>query len=236
MKKLKINGPIIPNDYQEIYDWFDMEATSPAKVSSFLDANSGKDIEISINSGGGDVHSGSDIYTAIREHDGNVTVKVTGIAASAASVIAMAGDRVLMSPTAEMMIHNASMIAWGDDRTMSHAADILSTTNKVVANAYILKTGKAQDDLLEMMKKETWMSAQEAKKQGFIDEVMFDTNNQLIASSSKHLNMLPPEVIEKFKNDKQQNKPDPKKDEAILMQKKRAIARTNTIKLGGIKS
>ena len=227
MKKLKINGPIIPTDYQEVYDWFEIEATSPGRVSEFLGQSAGEDIEVLINSPGGDVWSGSEIYTELREYKGNITVKITGLAASAASVIAMAGDRVLMSPTAEFMIHNASMITWGDDEALNHAAGVLSTTNKVVANAYILKTGKPQSELLDMMKKETWMSAQDAKKYGFVDEVMYDTNMQLVAYLGKHAKMLPQEVIEKFKNEKQ--KPDPQPDEAVLMQSK-----LNLLRIGGI--
>src|SRR5690606_21231794 len=155
-------------------------------------------VEVVINSGGGDVYSGSEIYTALKDYSGHVTVKIVGIAASAASVIAMAGDKVLISPTAQIMIHNVSSIAQGDYRVMTHEAEILKNYNKSIANAYMLKTGLSQEELLTLMDKETWLNAQQAKEKGFVDEIMFDSTNRLVAGPTTSL--LPQNVINKMRN------------------------------------
>ncbi|MBU2703884.1 ATP-dependent Clp endopeptidase proteolytic subunit ClpP [Sporomusaceae bacterium BoRhaA] len=199
MPKIQINGVIIPNSYQDIYDWFGIDATSPVKVNGVLNGLTGENVDVEINSPGGDVFSGSEIYTALKAYQGNVTVKIVGVAASAASIIAMAGDKVLISPTAQIMIHNVQSGASGDYRDMQKQADVLENYNKSMANAYMLKTGMAQDKLLELMNQETWMSAPQAKELGFADEIMFDNENKLVASSSPAA-MLPLEVINKVRN------------------------------------
>jgi ATP-dependent protease ClpP protease subunit len=199
MPKIKISGTIIPNDYQDIYDWFGMEATSPQKVNVALSQLVGENIDVEINSPGGDVFSGSEIYTAIKAYQGKAAVQIVGIAASAASVIAMAGDVVQISPTAQIMIHNVSSNASGDYRDMQQAANVLGNLNKSIANAYALKTGLQQDDLLALMNQETWLNAQQAVEKGFADEVMFDSENKLIAGISP-ATILPREVINKIRN------------------------------------
>ncbi len=196
--KINIKGPIISNSDAWIYEWFGIEATSPSMVDKAIEKANGEDLEVEINSGGGSVFAGSEIYTALKSYKGNVTVKIVGLAASAASVIAMAGKKVLMSPTAQMMIHNVSSRAAGDYREMEHTADILKNANDTIANAYRLKTGKEQKELLSLMDNETWMTAQKAKELGFIDEVMFE-DIQLAASTS-YSGLLPPEVINKMRN------------------------------------
>ena len=196
--KVNIKGPIIGNSDAWIYEWFGIEATSPSMVDKVIEKANGEDLEVEINSGGGSVFAGSEIYTALKSYPGNVTVKIVGLAASAASVIAMAGKKVLMSPTAQMMIHNVSSCAEGDYREMEHTAEILKNANDTIANAYRLKTGNEQDELLSLMDNETWMTAQKAKELGFIDEVMFE-DIQLAASTS-YSGLLPPEVINKMRN------------------------------------
>lgn len=196
--KVNIKGPIVGNSDAWIYEWFGIEATSPSMVDKAIEKANGEDLEVEINSGGGSVFAGSEIYTALKSYPGNVTVKIVGLAASAASVIAMAGKKVLMSPTAQMMIHNVSSCAEGDYREMEHTAEILKNANDTIANAYRLKTGKEQKELLSLMDKETWMTAQKAKELGFIDEIMFE-DIQLAASTS-YSGLLPPEVINKIRN------------------------------------
>ena len=122
--KIKVKGTIIPNDLKWIYDWFEMDSTCPNDVSNILDGINGEEVEIEVNSGGGDVYSGSEIYTALKSYAGNKVVKVVGLAASAASIIAMAGDRILISPTAQIMIHNVSSSASGDYRNLEHEAEL----------------------------------------------------------------------------------------------------------------
>lgn len=203
MPKVQIKGPIVSSSVKWIYEWFDMEATSPKDIEAALVEANGEDLEIEINSGGGDVYAGSEIYTALKDYKGKKTVKIVGRAASAASVIAMAGDTVKISPTAQIMIHNVSSYAEGDYRDMEHQAEVLKNYNKSIANAYILKTGMKQQELLSLMDKETWLNAQRAKEYGFADEVMFDDDNQLVASVNNI--MLPPEVINKIRNSVKSN-------------------------------
>ena len=198
MAKVNIKGVITSNDYQEVYDWMGYEATSPKVVERALADANGAPIDVEINSGGGDVFSGSEIYTKLKDYNGDVTVKIVGLAASAASVIAMAGKTIKMSPTAQMMIHNVSSRGSGDYRDMAHAAEVLENANQTIANAYQIKTGIAQEELLAMMDKETWLTAQQAKEQGFVDEIMFENTVQFAASMNN--GMLPNELLNKIKN------------------------------------
>jgi ATP-dependent protease ClpP protease subunit len=198
-KKVNVKGPIISSDEAWIYDWFGIENTNPKSVNKVIETANGEDLEVEINSGGGSVFAGSEIYTALRSYKGNVTVKIVGLAASAASVIAMAGKKVLMSPTAQLMIHNVSSRAAGDYRDMEHTAMILKNANATIANAYMLKTGLSQNELLALMDKETWFTPQQALEQKLIDEVMFENETKLVASFNNS-QLLPHEVIEKMRN------------------------------------
>src|SRR5699024_11595273 len=106
----------------------------------------------------------------------------------AAFVIAMAGNHIEMSPTAQMMIHNASTMAFGDDRAMASASEMLNSVNRVIANAYIAKTGKSEQEVLDLMNQETWFSAQDAVDLGFADSKMFGENTpKLVANSGQML-------------------------------------------------
>lgn len=199
MALVKIKGVIVPNDSKWIYEWFEIDATSPNDVAKALESANGENVDVEINSPGGSVYDGSEIYTALKSYPGRVNIKIVGVAASAASVIAMAGDHVQISPTAQIMIHNVSSYAGGDYRDLEHEASVLKNYNKSIANAYILKTGLSQDELLALMDDETWLTAQQAKEKGFADEIMFDTSNQLVASLNQS-QMLPHAVIEKIRN------------------------------------
>ena len=227
-KKINVKGPIVSNSDAWIYEWFGIEATSPQKVNDALEKANGEDIEVEINSGGGSVFAGSEIYTALKSYKGNVIVKIVGLAASAASVIAMAGNKVMMSPTAQIMIHNVSSRAEGDYRDMEHTAEVLRNANNTIANAYRLKTGKTQEELLKLMDNETWMTAQKAKELGFIDEIMFDEEQQLIANHG-YSGLLPPEVINKIRNTIKN--PNDKNNSDIFMQKIKS--QLNLLKLKG---
>jgi len=193
--KLEVKGAIISNDDKWIYDWLDMDSTAPKDIVDSLPTTN-ENLDIIINSGGGDVYAGSEIYTALKEYPGKVNIKIVGIAASAASVIAMAGH-VTISPTAQIMIHNVSSFAAGDNRTMQHEADVLKGFNESIASAYVDKTNQPLDDILELMNKETWLTAQQAVELGFADEVMFSENvPKLVATTGGGLS---PEVINRMK-------------------------------------
>ena len=196
MKVIPIKGTIVSNNDSWIYDWFGWDYTAPKNVAL---PETGEDIEVHINSGGGDVYAGSEIYTALRSYSGKVVVKIVGIAASAASVIAMAGDEVEISPTAQIMIHNVSSNVSGDHNALLHEAEVLEGFNKSIANAYIYKTGKALDDLLSLMDKTTWFDAESAVNQGFADKIMFaDEIAPTFAASETP--MIPHDFIEKMKS------------------------------------
>ncbi|NQJ68518.1 Clp protease ClpP [Streptococcus suis] len=196
MKIVQIKGPIIPNSNKDFYSRWNIEATAPKDI---ILPDTMEDIEIHINSGGGSVFAGSEIFTALKSYPGKKVVKVVGLAASAASVIAMAGDVIEMSPTAQMMIHNVSSWAQGDSEAMYHEASVLEGMNQSIANAYIAKTGKSMDELLAMMKKTTWFTAQSAVEAGFADKVMFqdDLVPEFVASISA---VIPQGIIDAFTN------------------------------------
>lgn len=126
-----------------------------------------------INSPGGDCVAAAQIYNMLMDYKGNVTVKIDGIAASAASVIAMADTKVLMSPTALMMIHNPLTVAIGDSEEMQKAIDMLAEVKESIINAYEIKTGLSRAKLSHLMDAETWMNANKAVELGFADDLLF---------------------------------------------------------------
>lgn len=193
---IPIKGVIVSNDDKPVYDWIGWEATCPADVSTALDKANGMPVDVEINSDGGDIFAASEIYSMLRGYAPGVQIKIVGVAASAASVIAMAGPSE-MSPTAMMMVHNVSSYAEGDYHDMDKESEILQTANKTIAAAYVAKSGMTEREILEMMDKETWLTAQQAVDMGLVDKVMFAETPQLAAAFG---NMLPRSVIEKIKN------------------------------------
>lgn len=235
MKKVSIKGAIISSGDQWIYDWFGIDATSPKSVNNAITEANGDDLEVEINSGGGDVFAGSEIYTTLKGYSGNVTTKIVGLAASAASVIAMAGNNILMSPTGQMMIHNVSTRSSGDYRDMQHTADVLKNANTTIANAYRLKTGMSEVDLLNMMNQETWLTPQQALENKFIDEIMFN-DGQVNLVASIQSNLLPIEVIEKMRNSRNLNPLNSNKNKVDFFNAQKAQAKLNLLKLGGMRN
>lgn len=195
--KISIKGTIIQSGLEDVYAWFGIVVTSPRMIEKALTTANGEDVEIEINSGGGEVFAGSEIYTMLKSYAGKVTIKVTGLAASAASVIAMAGNKVLMSPTAQIMIHNAWTVVLGDYRDLDHTSEVLKNLNQAMANAYRLKTGLEDAELLKMMDAETWLTAQQAVDKGFADEIMFEQSQ--IAAAAGTAQLLPLDVVNKVK-------------------------------------
>ena len=150
--------------------WFDDDFT-PQMFKDELNAGSG-DITVWINSPGGDCVAAAQIYNMLANYKGNVTVKIDGIAASAASVIAMAGHTVLMSPVSMMMIHNPATVAFGDHTEMAKAIEMLEGVKDSIINAYVLKTGLSRAKLSRLMDAETWMDATKAVELGFADDII----------------------------------------------------------------
>ena len=161
---LTLNGTIAEES------WFDDDIT-PQLFREELNAGSG-DITVWINSPGGDCVAAAQIYNMLMDYRGSVTVKIDGIAASAASVIAMAGTKVLVSPVSMLMIHNPATIASGDAAEMQKAIAMLDEVKESIINAYEIKTGMSRAKLSHLMDAETWMDAHTAIDLGFADEIM----------------------------------------------------------------
>ncbi|QQP71205.1 Clp protease ClpP [Carnobacterium sp. CS13] len=198
MIKINLKGPIVNDSQKRIYDWMGMDAVCPKDISDNLPDN-GEEIELTVNSPGGIVDAGSEIYTALREYTGQITAKVVGMAASAASVVIMAADTVKISPTARIMIHNGWRYAEGDHRDMESAKEALTTADKGIRSAYISKTKLSELELTELMNKETYMDAQKALDLGFADEIMFQEDAITLAASVEN-GLLSETAINKVRN------------------------------------
>ena len=163
---LRLEGPIDNENF-----WGD--EITPAMFREDLEAEEG-DVTVWINSPGGNVFAAAEIYTMLKEYAGAVTVRIASIAASAASVIAMAGDQVQMSPTALLMIHDPSTIAMGNAKDMEKAIQTLNEVKESIINAYTAKTGLRHNRIAELMESETWMNAKKALDLGFCDEILYE--------------------------------------------------------------
>lgn len=161
---LRLEGPIDEDNF-----WGD--EVTPKQFRTELEAEEG-DVTVYINSPGGNVFAAAEIYTMLLEHKGNITVKIDAIAASAASVIAMAGTQVLMSPVAMLMIHDPMTIAMGNAKDMEKAIDTLNEVKESIINAYHLKSGLNRKKISQLMQDETWMNARKAVELGFADGVI----------------------------------------------------------------
>ena len=163
--ELLFNGPISEDT------WWGDEVT-PALFRDELSKVSGN-LTVWLNSPGGDVFAASQIYSMLKNHKGKVTVKIDGIAASAASVVAMAGDETLIAPTAMMMIHDPSTCAMGNKADMEKAIILLDEVKESIINAYETKSHLSRSKIAKMMDEETWINAKKAKQLGFVDGILF---------------------------------------------------------------
>lgn len=171
--RIDIRGVMVPNEYKAYYDYFGEECTCPKDVQEVFDRfEQGDEVEVYINSPGGVIDVGSEIYTLLRSRKENVKIYITGEACSAASVVAMA-CHCEMSPTALLMVHCVSTYAGGNHNDMEHMAEVLHTADKALCTAYTSKSGMSEADALEMMEHETWLTAEQALERGLIDAVMF---------------------------------------------------------------
>jgi ATP-dependent Clp protease protease subunit len=224
-RKLNIKGVIIPNSYKWFYDWFDEDSTCPNDVEKVLNEANGEDVEVYVNSPGGIIDVGSEIYTMLRSYTGDVKIYIVGEACSAASVIAMARYSE-MSPTALMMVHCVSSGQYGNHNDMEHMAEVLRTADEALASAYMAKTGMSKEEVLDMMNKETWLTAEKAKEKGLIDAIMFeDTKTEPVPLVASTFSLPSQSKMEKVKRMiKEQTG---KSESALLM------AKLNFLKLKG---
>ena len=163
---LRLEGPIDSENF-----WGD--EITPQMFRKDLEAEEG-DVTVWINSPGGNVFAAAEIYTMLKDYAGKVTVKVASLAASAASVVAMAGDTVQMSPTALLMLHDPSTVAMGNTRDMEKAIAALNEVKEAIVNAYAAKSGLRRGRIADLMSEETWLNAKKAVELGFADEVLYD--------------------------------------------------------------
>lgn len=179
MAEIDVRGDIVLNDDKWIYDWLEWDATSPRDIRNALDSKpAGEELVVRINSGGGSVMAGQEIYSMLVGRD-DVKIKIESLAGSAASVIAMS-NKSEISPVAMIMIHNVSMYgASGDYHDMRKNAEILQQMNAALAGAYTKKTGKDKDEILKLMDRETWLTANQALEMGFVDAIMQEDMPQI---------------------------------------------------------
>ena len=167
---LRLEGPIDSESF-----WGD--EITPKAFRDDLYAEEG-DITLWVNSPGGNVFAAAEIYTMLRDYPGNVTVRIASIAASAASVVAMAGNLVQISPTGMLMVHDPSTIAMGNARDMEKAITTLNEVKESIINAYAFKTGLSRNRISKLMSDETWLNAKKAVELGFADEILFEAKKQ----------------------------------------------------------
>ena len=191
---LRLEGPIDSESF-----WGD--ETTPKSFREDLYAEEG-DITLWINSPGGSVFAAAEIYSMLRDYPGKVTVRIASVAASAASVVAMAGDLVQISPTGLLMLHDPSTIAMGNAKDMEKAITTLNEVKESIINAYAFKTGLSRNRISKLMENETWISARKAVEWGFADEILFEDGNKP-APAEKAI----PEPEEKPDEEKPEEKP-----------------------------
>lgn len=199
MKTIQMKGEVIPDDYSDVYDFLNYKYFSPKSVTDALKNANGEDITLEINSPGGYIDAGSEIYTELMEYPGTVNAKIVGYACSAASWITLAADHVAMSPTAQMMIHRASGGAIGNSSDMKSEYNALDQMDKSFVDLYAKRTGKSPNEIYQMMVDTTWMNAKTAVENGFADEVMFENKEPALVNADGSLSVKP-EMINKIKN------------------------------------
>lgn len=195
--RININGYIIPNEYKRVYDYFGMESCCPNDIKMARMKAETEPLEITIGTCyGGSIFAGSEIGTEIASHTAGATIDITGLAASAAGVIAMFA-RNRMSPTAMIYAHNVQGGAEGDYHEMDKESGALRNANKAMAAAFVMKTGMSEKDALKMMDEETWITAAKAKELGLVDEIMFSNIDPAQLTNALGTGMIPKAVIEK---------------------------------------
>lgn len=179
---VNVNGDIVSSDEKWFYDYFGYEAFCPKDLRKAIEElPEGEKLEIKINSGGGSVFAGKEIYAILRARD-DVDIEIQSIAASAASLIAMAGH-CSISPAGTVMIHRVSVAyAGGNTEDMAHLSEVLQDQDESLAAAYAEKTGKPMDEILALMAKETWLNAAKALEYGFVDEITTKPEAAMVAS------------------------------------------------------
>lgn len=214
--QINVNGDIISNDDKWIYDWLEWDSTCPNDIKNALATKSENEkLTVLVNSGGGSVMAGQEIYSLLSGRS-DVEIKVQSLAGSAASVIAMA-NHCEISPVAMIMIHNVSMSgASGDYHDMQKNAEILRQMNAALAGAYTAKTGRPQEEILKLMDRETWLTANQALEMGFVDGISSEEARQNYFLNNINGMRLTDEIRQKVLNEKAQAEQNEKMKNDIL--------------------
>lgn len=199
MKTVQMKGEVIPNNFSDVYDFLNYQYFSPQSISDALKNANGEDVSLEINSPGGYIDAGSEIYTELAKYPGRINAQIEGFACSAASWIALAADHVEMAPTAQMMIHRASGGTTGNSSDMKSEQNALDQMDKSLVDLYAQRTGKSPEDIYQMMSDTTWMNAKTAVENGFADEIMFQNKGPALVNADGSLSVQP-EMINKIKN------------------------------------
>ena len=196
MPNIEIKGTIVSDEDAWIYEYFGIDCTCPKKIREAL-AESDKPVTVEINSGGGDLFAGNEIYYMLHER-GNVTVDIVGLCASAATIAACGGTHIRAIPGMQYMIHNVSCGAYGDYNEMDKTSEVLQNANVSVSNVYQQRTGLSEEKLLELMNEETWMDAKRAKELKFIDEIIGENKKKTL--NNAFCQILSDEVKDRIRN------------------------------------
>lgn len=207
MKTYRLAGTVVNAEDAYYMEMFDIDYISANLVQKYLDEANGDDITFNLNSGGGSVFAGTEIYTMLSSYEGRVIVNITGLSASIASVLMMGADEVNIAHQAQIMIHQPRTVVYDsvDTLDLERVMNALSSTEKSLAKVYMKKTGLDEKRILEMMFKETWMTSDEAKELGFVDNIIEEDSTAVGAESlvamvnSTHSQL---ELLQTIKNQK----------------------------------
>lgn len=184
MKTYRLAGVVVTEDDRLWYDWSGQDCISAKGVSQILEDAGGDDITLNLNSEGGSVFAGNEIYSMLKQYTGKVVVNINGLSASIASVLMLGADEINMSPSASIMIHKASGGAMGTTDDMQKAINALNSIEKTIISLYHKRTGLSKDKLAKMMFEETWFTAEEALELGFVDNIVDEADYSQTADTS----------------------------------------------------
>ncbi|EIR4022250.1 Clp protease ClpP [Enterococcus faecalis] len=180
MKKIQLKGDVVSDYVGKLLDWFELDSIYPEKVRHMLENAGNEDVEITLTTNGGSVFAGQEIYDVIKNYEGKTTARLSGLVASIGTLITCAFDEVLISPVATFMIHNPTLAdVSGEKKDMEKAAQLLTTVENCILDAYVAKTGLDKEGLADLMDKETFMTAQETIDYGFADGMVKELENEV---------------------------------------------------------
>lgn len=196
---VNLSGEIMPTEWAEVYRWFGWtDNCCPKDIADALEAANGEDLELLVNSPGGDLFSAREMLSALRRYQGKITATVTSIAASAATVAMMGADVIRAEPYATICIHNPSCYAEGDAGTHRKTARELDVHRDSIVEAYLLHSSRSREELIRQMDKDVWMTAQEAVDFGIVDELTEAEGGERIAAAKSYRGAPPQKLVDAY--------------------------------------